>query len=86
MYHRPKSREIANFCGIGSFLKGEVIDSSHIRTSLGILFGDTSPFSKNDLVDVMVRPDDVIHDDNSTQSAKVIEKFSMVLIFFISCN
>ncbi len=75
MYHRPKSREIANFCGIGSFLKGEVIDSSHIRTSLGILFGDTSPFSKNDLVDVMVRPDDVIHDDNSTQSAKVIEKF-----------
>ena len=75
LYHKPKSREIANFCGIGSFLKGVVMDSNHIKTSLGVLFGDTSPFNKNDLVDVMVRPDDVIHDDDSTQSAKVIEKF-----------
>ena len=75
LYHKPKSREIANFCGIGSFLEGEVIDSNHIKTSLGILFGDTSPFNKNDLVNVMVRPDDIIHDDHSTQSAKVIEKF-----------
>ena len=75
LYHRPSSREIANFCGIGSFLKGVVIDSNHIETSLGVLFGNTSPFSKNDLVDVMVRPDDVIHDDDSTQSAKVVEKF-----------
>ncbi|GIS45701.1 MAG: hypothetical protein Ct9H90mP18_00330 [Gammaproteobacteria bacterium] len=52
-----------------------VIDSNHIETSLGVLFGNTSPFSKNDLVDVMVRPDDIIHDDDSTQSAKVVEKF-----------
>ena len=75
IYHRPKSREIAKFCGIGSFLEGTVIDANHIKTSLGTLFGDTSPFHKNDVVDVMVRPDDVIHDDHSTQSAKVIEKF-----------
>ncbi len=75
MYHRPSSREIANFCGIGSFLKGIVVDSNHIKTSLGVLFGSTSPFSKNDLVDVMIRPDDVIHDDDSTQSARVVEKF-----------
>ena len=52
-----------------------VIDSNHIETSLGVLFGNTSPFCKNYLVDVMVRPDDIIHDDDSTQSAKVVEKF-----------
>ncbi len=74
IYHKPSSKEIAHFCGNGCFIRGTVIDSNHVATPLGKLFGDTMPYKVNDNVDVMVRPDDVIHDDNSTESARVIEK------------
>jgi len=74
MYHKPTTKEIANFCGIGSFLKGTVVDANHIFTSLGVLFGNTAPYAKDEIVDIMIRPDDIIHDDNSATSAKVVEK------------
>lgn len=74
IYHKPITREIANFCGIGSFINGEVIDANHVMTNLGNFFGDTSDYKIGDNVDIMIRPDDVIHDDDSTKSAQVIEK------------
>ena len=74
LYHKPYTKEIANFCGIGSFINGTVIDSNHVSTILGDLFGDTSKYKVGSNVSVMIRPDDIIHDDNSSQSAKVLEK------------
>jgi iron(III) transport system ATP-binding protein len=74
LYHKPLTKEIANFCGIGSFINGKVIDTNHVQTKLGQFFGNTSQFTIGSNVKVMIRPDDIIHDDNSTQSAKVIEK------------
>ena len=74
MYHKPTTKEIANFCGIGSFLKGTIVDTNHISTSLGVLFGNTAPYTKDEIIDIMIRPDDIIHDDNSATSAKVVEK------------
>ena len=74
IYHKPLSREIAHFCGSGCFIRGTVIDSNHVATPLGNIFGNTVPHKVNDDVDVMVRPDDIIHDDKSTESARVIEK------------
>ena len=74
IYHRPLSREIAHFCGSGCFIRGTVIDSNHVATPLGNIFGNTVPHKVNDDVDVMVRPDDIIYDDKSTESARVIEK------------
>ncbi len=74
IYHKPCSREIAHFCGNGCFIRGTVVDSKHVSTPLGKIFGDTIPHKANDHVDVMIRPDDVIHDDNSTESARVIDK------------
>ncbi len=74
LYHKPLTREIANFCGLGSFIKGNVIGANHVSTGLGKLFGDVSGYKKSATVDVMIRPDDIIHDDNSTQSAQIVEK------------
>ena len=74
LYHKPLTEDIAVFCGIGSFIQGKVIDTNHVQTELGQFFGDASKFSIGSVVKVMIRPDDIIHDDNSTQSAKVIEK------------
>ncbi len=74
IYHKPLSKEIAHFCGNGCFIRGTVVDSNHVATPLGKIFGDTIPYKTNDHVDVMIRPDDVIHDDNSTESARVVDK------------
>ena len=74
IYHKPLTKEIAHFCGIGSFIKGSIVDHNHVSTNLGTFFGDTSKFIIGSNVIVMIRPDDIIHDDNSAQSAKVIEK------------
>ena len=74
LYHKPYTKEIANFCGIGSFINGTVIDANHVSTTLGDLFGDASKFKIGSNVSVMIRPDDIIHDDDSAQSAKVLEK------------
>mgnify|MGYP001429646290 FL=1 len=74
LYHKPHTKEIANFCGIGSFINGTIIDANHVSTILGDLFGDTSKFKIGSNVSVMIRPDDIIHDDDSAQSAKVLEK------------
>ena len=74
LYHKPLTKEIAQFCGIGSFINGSVVDINHVSTNLGNLFGDASKFAPGSKVIVMIRPDDIVHDDDSTQSAKVIEK------------
>ena len=74
IYHKPLTREIANFCGIGSFINGEIIDKNHVETSLGKHFGDTTSYEIGSSIDILIRPDDIIHDDDSTKSARVIEK------------
>ena len=74
IYHKPLTREIANFCGIGSFIDGEIVDKNHVVTNLGRHFGDTTPYEIGSSIDILIRPDDIIHDDDSTKSAKVIEK------------
>ena len=74
IYHKPLTREIANFCGIGSFINGEIIDKNHVETSLGKHFGDTTSYEIGSSIDILIRPDDIIHDDDSAKSARVIEK------------
>ena len=74
IYHKPLTKEIANFCGIGSFINGEIIDKNHVETSLGKHFGDTTSYEIGSSIDILIRPDDIIHDDDSTKSARVIEK------------
>ena len=75
IYHKPFSREIANFFGISSYIKGKVLDKNHVATSLGTIFGQTTaPYNNGQDIEVLIRPDDIIHDDNAPDSAKVIEK------------
>ena len=74
IYHRPVSKEIANFFGISSYIKAKITDSSHINCILGDFVGMVDQFNKGDKVDLLIRPDDIIHDDDSLFSAKVTEK------------
>jgi iron(III) transport system ATP-binding protein len=74
IYHRPSSREIANFFGISSYIKAKIVDSSHIDCILGNFVSNIGKHKKSGNVDLLIRPDDIIHDDDSLFSAKVIEK------------
>jgi iron(III) transport system ATP-binding protein len=74
IYHRPASKEIANFFGISSYIKAKITDSSHIKCILGDFVGMVDQYNKDAKVDLLIRPDDIIHDDNSLFSAKVTEK------------
>ncbi len=74
LYHKPISKQIANFFGISSYIKGKIIKKNCIETILGVFKKDTASFEVGSEIEVLIRPDDIIHDDNSLQTAKVIDK------------
>ena len=81
LYHRPTSRFVANFVGQGVFLSGKILDSSHVEIELGVLEIDISNqhtsdklFGEGCNVDVLIRPDDIAHDDKSSLKAKILHK------------
>ncbi|GAA4017435.1 ABC transporter ATP-binding protein [Actimicrobium antarcticum] len=82
LYHRPSNRFVADFVGQGVFLPGEVISANRIRIELGILSSEVLAGGNADdiarqvgqHVSVLLRPDDVVHDDASTLQAEVLAK------------
>lgn len=75
LYHRPASRFVADFIGEGVLLPGRVLDEHHVETELGVLEArEPLGISAGMAVEVLVRPDDIIHDDDSPSAAVVVEK------------
>ncbi|MDP2225060.1 ABC transporter ATP-binding protein [Nitrosomonas sp.] len=75
LYHRPVNRFVANFVGQGVFLPGRVINAQQVEIELGILTGEIpQPCDSGCKLDVLVRPDDIVHDDASPLQATVIHK------------
>ena len=82
LYHRPANRFVADFVGQGVFLPGKVLNPRQVEIELGILTGDIphqcalgcDVCGKGCLVDVLLRPDDVVHDDASPLQAAVVHK------------
>jgi iron(III) transport system ATP-binding protein len=72
LYHRPANRFVADFVGQGVLVPGRVTAPGKVDIELGRLDGrlitEVSPGTD---VDVLLRPDDVIHDDNSSMTAEV---------------
>lgn len=72
IYHEPVSRFVADFVGLGNLIPATVLDSHHIETVFGKLNGTIDPaFKEGELVDLLVRPDDIPHDDTSPVTAIV---------------
>jgi iron(III) transport system ATP-binding protein len=75
LYHRPVDRFVADFIGQGVLLAGQVGEDGRIYTELGDIEGVSGiGWAPGDPVEVLVRPDDVIHDDASPLSAEVVER------------
>jgi iron(III) transport system ATP-binding protein len=84
LYHQPINRFVADFIGQGVLLPGEVLNSRQVEIELGVLEGsvdgdcsEEGGCTQCDLgcqVDVLIRPDDIIHDDDSLLMAEVERK------------
>jgi iron(III) transport system ATP-binding protein len=84
LYHRPATRFVADFIGHGVFAQARVVlhkeDGSvhkHVVTPLGELH-DVSPAVLEALpegaCDVLLRADDIVHDDDAPTKAQIIRK------------
>src|SRR5574343_224483 len=73
LYHRPANRFVADFVGQGVLLPGTVAGGHHVDIELGRLYSDIpiecsqtcTECDHGCAVDVLLRPDDVVHDDAS---------------------
>ena len=80
LYHQPVTRFVADFIGHGVFIQAHVSEGGahrHIESALGALDG-LSPSAADDLplgeMDVLVRADDIVHDDASAIVAQILRK------------
>ena len=75
LYHAPASRFVAGFIGDGRLLPGQVAAPGVVQTELGAIHGgaDAPPLTTVD-VDVLLRPEDVVHDDASPLTAEVVDR------------
>jgi iron(III) transport system ATP-binding protein len=82
LYHRPATRFVADFVGQGVFLPGAVMSPQQVKIELGLLNGEIpqtcgascEECGKGCQVEVLLRPDDVVHDDASALQAAVLHK------------
>lgn len=75
LYHEPANRTVADFVGEGVILPATVISEHCLHLSLGDFCRlHNLPESSGEIVDVLVRPDDVIHDDASPAKARIVSK------------
>lgn len=81
IYHRPNSLFVAGFVGRGSLIEGELLDCGTIKTVLGVFKQDENNCCDAAVgcdvgkkVKVLLRPDDIVHDDDSCLQAVVCKK------------
>ncbi|MEQ6289312.1 ABC transporter ATP-binding protein [Vogesella sp. GCM10023246] len=75
LYHEPQSRYVADFIGQGAFVPGTVTGPRCVTLELGEYCSAVPrQFVIGDAVDVLLRPDDVVHDDASEVKALVLGK------------
>lgn len=84
LYHKPANRFVADFVGQGVFVPGRVLSPREVEIELGVLRGELphecaeamscDACERDCYVDVLLRPDDVVHDDASPMKAEVLHK------------
>jgi iron(III) transport system ATP-binding protein len=75
LYHRPASRFVADFVGQGVFLPARAVNGRQLEIELGVLDGKLSAdLPHGGELEVLLRPDDVVHDDAAATKAEVLHK------------
>jgi len=76
LYHRPANRFVADFVGQGVFLPARAVNGNQLEIELGVLTPN-APQAGGALAgsyEILLRPDDVIHDDAAPTQAEVVHK------------
>ena len=71
LYHRPANRFVADFVGQGVFLPARRVSAHELEIELGVLSGNGEGVED---LEVLLRPDDVVHDDAAATRAEVVHK------------
>jgi iron(III) transport system ATP-binding protein len=82
LYHRPANRFVADFVGQGVLLPAKVLNPHQVEIELGVLEGEIphqcsigcDVCGKGCSAEILLRPDDIVHDDASAMQAEVVHK------------
>lgn len=81
LYHQPNTKFVANFIGESTFISGEVVrdnanaDKFYVNSQLGRFALPTQQdYREGQQLLVLVRPDDILHHDESPLKAVVIDR------------
>jgi len=79
LYHRPATRFVADFIGLGVFADGTIdSEQGNVIIELGSLplsqGMESCGTNEQGRVDVLLRADDVVHDDSSPLQAEIVRK------------
>lgn len=73
LYHQPVNRFVADFVGQGVFVPAKILNPYQMEMELGVFAGDFH-LPAGSAVDVLLRPDDILHDDDSPRQAIIVHK------------
>ena len=75
LYHEPTDPFVAHFVGAGEMIDATIEGPRSVSSPLGVLTNDEDlEFPINSDVQIFLRPDDLIHDDDSTYQATLVGK------------
>jgi len=76
IYHKPNNKFVADFIGFGVFMPIKKLNNEAFEIPLGILDDNKikNDLSKYTNAEILIRPDDIIHNDSSDLKAVVLEK------------
>ncbi len=75
LYHRPSTRFVADFIGQGVLLPGRMQSDNRVAIEFGEFDLDAGhQIETGSEVEVLLRPDDILHDDASPMQAEVLQK------------
>ena len=75
LYHRPATRFVADFVGEGVLIEARAGKDDAIQTALGeVRRAPGAEVRPGESIALLLRPDDVIHDDDSPLKAEVVKK------------
>ena len=75
VYHQPVSRAVAEFVGQGVWVQGQVVDAHTVILPLGQYVSERAHgFALGATLDVLLRPDDVVHVEDASLQARVLDK------------
>jgi len=74
LYHRPATRFVADFVGEGTFLPAQVCGPMRICTPFGDATARNVAAPLGTEITLLLRPDDVVHDDDAPLKAQIIQR------------